>query len=617
MNNNPGFMITRLALTGPNKETAELTFRAGLNVITGPSDTGKTFAFQCIDFLLGSSTPPKAIPEAEGYDTIFLDIHVYDTGNNLTLKRSLKGGQLKLISPDGQQKTLKQKHKGGDENTVSSFLLSLSNLQDKEIRKNIRGVKRSFSFRDIAHLSIISEENIIKEGSPILSGQYTKETEEKSVFQFLLSGQDDSSIIPVDDSGEIKKRFSAQEDLLNELIGRVKQKIDDCKIEEDLEPLEDQLGRLDSSIAELTTSLNETKNAASIFEEKRRSAWDDLKKVDSRLEVLAELKKRFFLLNEQYQSDINRLQAIDESGSLLSEINFEYCPVCGAPSSAHNPDHQECKINTQDIVQASKAELERIYNLSKDLRITQQDIEIEINELNDKRTSISDDLKDSSNKLNQSLVPCIKESINNLRHYQEQRNHIRHSIDMKKQLNEYDNLLSQIRIKSSVKIENPEYAKLSNQYIEKFVKEVETRLKKWNFPGLDRVTFDSDSWDIVISGELRSSHGKGVRAVTHAGFIISLLNYCRNNNLPHSGNVVIDSPLIVYTQPDVGEEGFSKDVKASFYYDLSNNPDNCQIIIIENESPPDDLFTNESVNIIPFTKTSTGRYGFIPIKLSV
>ncbi len=59
-----GFVITRLALTGPNRADAELLFRRGLNVVTGPSDTGKTFAFQCIDFMLGASTPPKAIREA-------------------------------------------------------------------------------------------------------------------------------------------------------------------------------------------------------------------------------------------------------------------------------------------------------------------------------------------------------------------------------------------------------------------------------------------------------------------------------------------------------------------------------------------------------------------------
>ena len=63
-----------MALTGPGKEPAEVTFRRGLNVIAGPSDTGKSFIAQCIDYALGSGDPPKEIPEAEGYSSVALQI---------------------------------------------------------------------------------------------------------------------------------------------------------------------------------------------------------------------------------------------------------------------------------------------------------------------------------------------------------------------------------------------------------------------------------------------------------------------------------------------------------------------------------------------------------------
>jgi len=89
-----GFRIRRLALTGPGMQDAELFFEDGLNVISGPSDTGKTFAFQCIDFMLGASTPPKSIPEAAGYDTLQLDIHDCRLDRELSLSRSLKGASL-------------------------------------------------------------------------------------------------------------------------------------------------------------------------------------------------------------------------------------------------------------------------------------------------------------------------------------------------------------------------------------------------------------------------------------------------------------------------------------------------------------------------------------------
>ena len=64
-----GFAFRRLALTGSAKATAEVTFRRGLNVIAGPSDTGKSFIAQCLDYALGGGDPPKEIPQAEGYST--------------------------------------------------------------------------------------------------------------------------------------------------------------------------------------------------------------------------------------------------------------------------------------------------------------------------------------------------------------------------------------------------------------------------------------------------------------------------------------------------------------------------------------------------------------------
>ena len=45
-----------------------LDFADGLNVVAGPSDTGKTYVAQCLSFLMGSGKTPKQIPEAAPYD---------------------------------------------------------------------------------------------------------------------------------------------------------------------------------------------------------------------------------------------------------------------------------------------------------------------------------------------------------------------------------------------------------------------------------------------------------------------------------------------------------------------------------------------------------------------
>jgi hypothetical protein len=68
--NKSGFWLTSLTLTGSNVSPAEISFSNGLNVISGPSDTGKTFIAQCINFILGESKTPETGPEAMPYELV-------------------------------------------------------------------------------------------------------------------------------------------------------------------------------------------------------------------------------------------------------------------------------------------------------------------------------------------------------------------------------------------------------------------------------------------------------------------------------------------------------------------------------------------------------------------
>ena len=55
--------LKKLELFGTGKKDAVLLFHKGLNVITGDSDTGKTYAFQCLNYMLGAEKKPKSIKE--------------------------------------------------------------------------------------------------------------------------------------------------------------------------------------------------------------------------------------------------------------------------------------------------------------------------------------------------------------------------------------------------------------------------------------------------------------------------------------------------------------------------------------------------------------------------
>lgn len=71
-------IIRHLIFTGPNRESAKLHFEKGLNVLYGASETGKSFALEAINYMLGAKEL-RDIPERVGYNkilgTIYLTSH--------------------------------------------------------------------------------------------------------------------------------------------------------------------------------------------------------------------------------------------------------------------------------------------------------------------------------------------------------------------------------------------------------------------------------------------------------------------------------------------------------------------------------------------------------------
>ena len=149
--------------------------------------------------------------------------------------------------------------------------------------------------------------------------------------------------------------------------------------------------------------------------------------------------------------------------------------------------------------------------------------------------------------------------------------------------------------------------------MERFSSSVQELLEAWKFPGIGRGSFSEKDQDLVISGQPRISHGKGVRALTCSAFIVGLLRHCLTEKIPHPAVVLLDSPLVAYREPD-SDASFAEDeqlrmagVKDAFYRSLAGGDALGQVIVFENEDPPDDI--KGAFTRIHFSKTSVGRYG--------
>lgn len=204
MSTDIGFYLSWLRLTGPEVAPAEVTFEPGLNVFWGASETGKSFIFTCIDFMLGRSTPPKNIDELDGYTTGWLGFIERDGNKQRVLERSLKGGDFRVYAADGKDwhltnpETLLGEHSPTRTDTISHLLLSTMGMENAILLLTKgKATTRQISFRDIARATMINEERIIAELSPVYpTGQRDSKTSEMATFTYLISSSAPSPTRP-------------------------------------------------------------------------------------------------------------------------------------------------------------------------------------------------------------------------------------------------------------------------------------------------------------------------------------------------------------------------------------------------------------------------------------
>jgi hypothetical protein len=298
-----GFQLRRLQVTGPQVESAEITFDAGLNVVSGASDTGKSYLVETIDYMLGAGTPPRQIPESRGYDTAQLLIAAQD-GREFQLTRALAGGDFllaDLAAGAADPVTLGQRHSAGTGENISTFLLRLIGLDGKRVRKNAQNELQNLSFRNLAHLVIIDEESIIKKGSPIHSAESTQRTTQASLFKLLLTGQDDGALIAAKKPAIAKAELEAKIALLDQLIAEYEGELGE--LTPDPADLGAQLERLDASLVASAQALQIQRSAFEEQERIRQTAWQTRDEIRSRHEEVLALLERFALLDQHYGSD--------------------------------------------------------------------------------------------------------------------------------------------------------------------------------------------------------------------------------------------------------------------------------------------------------------------------
>ena len=610
--------IRHLCFTGPRRPAAGIEFHSGLNVIYGASETGKSFILEAIDFMLGSKSDLRDIGERVGYDRVFLGIED-SLGDEFTLERSIAGGNflrydgLHLGKPAGLNGTiLKAKHNPTQPDSLSRFLLAKIGLDERRVRKNARGETDSLSFRNLVPFCMVNEQSIQKTSSPLMTGQPISATKEYSVFKLLLTGVDDSAITPEESAATRRVSRGAKIEVIDELIEDHRQRLAGL-VGEDDDPkeLQDQLEKLVTSINREQGVLNESESAYRGVVSERNQLRARLQSAQERQAEIDELLSRFALLDEHYGSDLERLEGIREAGALAAALEDQICPLCGTPPEQQHKDAQ-CDGNIDAVVASVDAERTKILTLQRELRETVVKLREEAGGFEELVPDIEKQLANKNEEL-ATLSPSLSDARAAYTELLGKRGTVQNAINILNSIEELEE--RKIELENPIaKVEETEKpsSELSQSTLNEFSKVYEEILRGWSFPDAERVHFDTQTRDFVISGKPRGARGKGMRAITHAAFNIALLDYTEREELPHPGFVVLDTPLLAYREPEGDEDDLSAtDVHECFFKDLARFADR-QVIVLENVDPP----SNDKAGIKKtfFSKNAqVGRYGFFPI----
>lgn len=605
-----GYLQLRNMLFKGPKDEVNLEFAPGVNVICGASDTGKSFLAESIDFMLGGSEL-REISERAKYAEIELDLHVND-GENWRLRRSTSGGSFKLIDLDKKnsvEMVLKQNHAHGKTDNLSGFLLEKIGLLGKRILKSgAKATTQSLSFRNIAQLILVQENEIQQKGSPFWGGQYTTKTAELATVKLLLTGIDDSSVIS---AVETEPNNVEQITLIDELLMDLASEIEEMG--EERNELTSQLDRLETSIEGQRESLSAAQGQLENLLTQRREALEERRGIEDRLDEISDLLTRFVLLREHYAVDIDRLQAIRESGSMFAHVDAIPCPLCGAAPEAQHLENT-CEGDVDAIVVAAIAEIEKIERLLSELEVTVADLRIEEDNL---KVSLSE-RNSTYQKLDKILQEAVAPEVSNLRNsfseIVEKRAEVQKAISFFARQDKLQSRKLSLQYEGeTIEDSGAVKAGIPESVAHALSKKVSSILKAWDFPGECHVYFDKQSTDFVIDGKPRGSRGKGLRAITHAAVSIALLEYCQEKGLSHPGFVVLDSPLLAYFKPE-GEDDLAlkgTNLKERFYdYLVTHHCDESQVIIIENQHPPESM-EDRLVMTIFTGNPHEGRFGLL------
>ncbi len=600
-------IISKIEVKGDGKKTAIVTLEKGLNVISGASDTGKSYICQCIQFILGAEKVPKPIDEAKGYSSLEVAFEESD-GGSFVLKRELKNNAAITLVENDVTKILKPKHQGKE--NLSSYFLGKIGIENQVLVSGTQSLKHSsLTLRILDKLFVVDEARIITDDSPLGKGQNTEKTLETSLLKTLLTGCDDSDVQMLKKRNKSKQSLHIKIDNLEDFMSRYfsSDDVDENRIKK----LSDNVDAIEKSIEMAESELDTLLKTGSEGIERRNNLASRSDALNRKLDEDSTLLERFHLLLSKYSSDRERLEANSEAAKYVDSHYVANCPTCGSVLD----DNSE--ISVELVLSSNASEIRKNDRKVEGLYSTILEIEEHKDVISNELLSLGEELRELENSLDPNISKMITETRSVIKSLTENKENLTADLNLEIKRGQILKEIGSLQVERdeiSDKYEIPDFSK----ELQQLMKEISNVLIRWDFPNGNQVTYDKDNRDISIGGKPRGHFGKGYRAICFSAFVIGLMNYLCGKNR-HAGFLVLDSPLTTYKERDEvfsGEESeqsfIANNLIYAFYRDLCDFYNDKQIIVLDNQEPSKD--TQDSMNYVHFSKNENiGRYGFFPL----
>lgn len=378
------FMIKKLRVFGTGKIDGVVEFTDGLNIIQGRSSTGKTWIVRCINYLFGSDKKPYTA--ATGYTDIE-GIFVTERYGEITMTRKLDDQIVTIVSDNeavenGEYSTDYRKKNVRYLNDLWLRILGLD--ETIEVPQNAYYSRERMSWRNVAGVFYVDEDEISKSTSIVVKGNNYEDTPLLSSLLFLLTGDYKKNVAEILNPTKAAARREGILEYIEERTNALKQQrvsyimqleeLSGVDIEAEIQALTDHIQDVQQDINEL---VEENKAIAQRLSEYAQR--------DANCRILLD---RYESLISQYKADLQRLDFISKGEKAVQGLpSNNVCPFCGGEVHPDEDDSYMEAINAE--IKRIASELTVIIATVKSVQEEQTDIQSSIEGLELRRTEIN------------------------------------------------------------------------------------------------------------------------------------------------------------------------------------------------------------------------------------